>query len=762
MSFRQYGGLKFSSKNNYNNLINVTANADLPKTIGTPNTTIDVLSKLNIRGGINLDIPIDFTSLVLENLTVNNSLTVNGTSSFSGSVDFTGSGNLNFNKDNTYFNKGFQIRDTGATPIEYSQFYQNGPTLVIQPIAVNSRIQMSTCGSNGTTTSVNLLLEKGNKAILAGGSGAVVCDGDTINLYTTTSVPTMTRGPSYPSSTNINEIATVGYVTDAIAGSGGGGGPFVTLDTIQTITGTKSFATDIKITDNNIIFGASSTQLVQTGLSFFIKPQHSSSAISISTTKSDGHDVQNIRCTQGNKIRITGNDTNHIDISGNITTMNGNVNFQSGTFHFLNTFGNTGTTLDMDGSNDFIISNNIPNQRIIMNVFNGSGVNTNTATLGALADSGFLTSSSIGQSITATSTFTDTSGSSCGVLSTANINAFSGKSNKTGLSGRINLGISGTATYNPITSSNDAFVSGDNTAINLGALTLTTRSSSRLGVRINSNSGVGSANSVEVAGSLIELNTSTEGGLTSSTTQPAFNDSSNKIPTTAWVQSAITGGLSSPIPYYQAYYFINAPSLFDRPGFFQFNFTGSNWGVNDYFSFNFRCALNTTAPASTTLAPYFTVINGRVDVYPNRCPANASNPSAYGDNPTQPTTNNFSLASGAIFNGTSLQSSYVVNGSGVFAPFGRWYWVNGYSITSQGTSYPPSSPAPIAPYIAFGTPAQSAFGFGVWQTQLVQTNFAIFVELINRGPNGVGQGITLTSNFSTSGGNTLNEVKVGF
>jgi hypothetical protein len=47
MSFRQYGGLQFSSKNNYNNLINLTSQSDLPKTLGILNTTIDVLSTIN-------------------------------------------------------------------------------------------------------------------------------------------------------------------------------------------------------------------------------------------------------------------------------------------------------------------------------------------------------------------------------------------------------------------------------------------------------------------------------------------------------------------------------------------------------------------------------------------------------------------------------------------------------------------------------------------------------------------------------------------
>jgi hypothetical protein len=299
---------------------------------------------------------------------------------------------------------------------------------------------------------------------------------------------------------------------------------------------------------------------------------------------------------------------------------------------------------------------------------------------------------------------------------------------------------------------------GTGASINLGSLVLTTWSSSRLGIRINSN-GV---NNVEVAGALIQLNATTNGGLTSSTPQPLATDSSTKIPTTAWVQSAITNNASPPVPYYQAYYFINAPSNFDRAGYFQFNFTGANFDVNDYFSFKARIVLTTTTSSLTTIAPNYTNVNFTCDVYPARCPANATNPSAYGVNPTQPNTTNFSLMNGSIYNGASLQSAYVVSSAGgPYAPLGRWYFVSGYSITSQGTSYPTTNPAPIAPYIAYGTAQQSAFGIGLWNTQLCNTNFAINIELVNRGPNGTGQGITLTSNYSLSGGNKLNEVKVG-
>lgn len=256
----------------------------------------------------------------------------------------------------------------------------------------------------------------------------------------------------------------------------------------------------------------------------------------------------------------------------------------------------------------------------------------------------------------------------------------------------------------------------------------------------------------------------------SSTTAPtsaqspplASNDTSDKIPTTSWVQSAISANPSSPMPYYQANYFLNAPSNFDRYGIFQFNFTGTNWGINDFFSFSLRCSLITTTN-NTINAPNYATFNTVIDVYPARCPANNTNPSAYGVNPTQPNTTNFSLLNGSIYNG-GLQSAYVITSNGLpYAPYGRWYWSNNYSIWTTGTAYPTTSPAPISPYIVYGTPEKSAFGFGLWGSSFVYSEFNISIQLLNKGPNGVGQDITLSSNYTLGGGtgNTLNEVKVG-
>lgn len=215
---------------------------------------------------------------------------------------------------------------------------------------------------------------------------------------------------------------------------------------------------------------------------------------------------------------------------------------------------------------------------------------------------------------------------------------------------------------------------------------------------------------------------------------------------------------SDPMPYYMLYYVINNPDNSDQQGFLQFNFIGDNFGINDYFSFTLRCSLTTT-DNSTPIAPNYTLINCTIDVYPARCPANNTTPSAYGINTNQSTISNYSLINGAIFDGTTLQSSYIVTSTQPpYVPNGRWYYVNNYNTTSLGDV--PISPQPITPFIGIGTLSQSAFGLGLWASESIITNFNISIVLTNSGPNGLGQEITLTSNL-ISEGNVINETKVG-
>lgn len=439
-------------------------------------------------------------------------------------------------------------------------------------------------------------------------------------------------------------------------------------------------------------------------------------------------------------------------------TVNGNATidtaFITNTLQIFN--GLNSSTLDMDANNDFLITNNKASQRIILTALDASLIATNTATLGASPNGGFVASSSIGRAITATST--NTSGNSIGVFATANLNAFSGKSNAVGFTnGRINLGVSASGSYNTLTSGNDGFVVAENTAVDLAALTLTTYSTTRLGIRINSNS----INSVEVAGALIQLNATTLGGITSTTPQPPSSDSTTKIPTTAWVQSAIS---AVSIPFYQisGNYVgtqVSAPYNSLRGAQIQFGFLGGNWAINDFFTL--RITYSSAIAATAVISDSYTQQTLYCDVYPSRCPANSGTTNGpYGDNQNAALNlvTNQPLFTNSIWNGTAYVSTYVAPIVATYNPAGRWFWTNNYiSNVPAGASIVPSNLNPIQPYAINGTAA--AGGFGINILDLYPRNgykqfFDVSIELVNRGI--AGGGITLTTS-SLPAGVTVNK-----
>jgi hypothetical protein len=413
------------------------------------------------------------------------------------------------------------------------------------------------------------------------------------------------------------------------------------------------------------------------------------------------------------------------------------------------------STLDMDAFNDFSITNNKANQRIILQSLDTSLIATNTATLGASANGGFVVSSSIGRAITALSTSASSNTNSVGISATASRVAIEGKSNSPSASSTrsIALGVAGDIIFNSITQTNDGFIIGGDTTSNVGALTLSTYSSTRLGIRINSNSGVGAVNSIEVAGALIQLNATTTGGLTSTTPQPASTDNSTKIPTTAWVQGAL---LANPaiIPYYQTTCFFRNLS-YGRSANIVFNFSGPAWGLNDFFTINFRYEVNSVLTASVSPQPTtdFTIISGTIDIYPYRCPVNVATDTAYGIGQASTTPSNFPQFNNNIYKpSTSSYSSAFDLGTNdpTYYPYGRYFWVSNYSITQQGTQYSQTSPTngllPLQPYIPTGSVGQQNFGFALWNYNTTSTYTQynnLFLQLVNRGQNP----ITITGNY---------------
>ena len=312
--------------------------------------------------------------------------------------------------------------------------------------------------------------------------------------------------------------------------------------------------------------------------------------------------------------------------------------------------------------------------------------------------------------------------------------------------------------YNSIVASNDPFIVGTGSGSNLGSLVLTTWSSSKLGIRINSNS----INSVEVAGALIQLNATTTGGLTSTTTQPASNDSSTKIPTTAWVQSAITANPAI-IPYYQVTAFFRNLA-YGRAANIYFNFSGPAWGLNEFFTVNFRYEVNSVLTASVSPQPTtdFTVISGSIDIYPYRCPVNVATDTAYGIGQASTTPANFPQFNNSIYKPSIAGYSSAFDlgtNDPTYYPYGRYFWVSNYSITQQGTQYSQTSPTngllPFQPYVPTGSVGQQAFGFALWNYNTTSTYTQynnLSLQLTNRGSHP----ITITGNYLVFGDATVN------
>ncbi len=131
----------------------------------------------------------------------------------------------------------------------------------------------------------------------------------------------------------------------------------------------------------------------------------------------------------------------------------------------------------------------------------------------------------------------------------------------------------GVTDYNPITQAGDNLVFANNTdnTINTENMVLTTNSSTKVGVRITP------AGNMELAGA---CNFSSTTAPTSAQTIPASNDSSNKIPTTAWVQSAISSTPTQFVPKFKNYTNVQTTSGSGYSSGINVNFNGT-WNIND-------------------------------------------------------------------------------------------------------------------------------------------------------------------------------------
>ena len=147
---------------------------------------------------------------------------------------------------------------------------------------------------------------------------------------------------------------------------------------------------------------------------------------------------------------------------------------------------------------------------------------------------------------------------------------------------------------------------------------------------------------------------------TSSQTIPALNDSSNKIPTTNWIQSVLT---STPPPLFIRAYKSGSGLVSSLMGIVNINFNGSAVNVNDSFTirYSIRYDYNTT---STGQSLYYLSYYGNMVVFPFRVVTNGGIDSV--------------LLNGSM----GGNSTYIYNDPSV-APNGRYIWTENYVTTSK-------------------------------------------------------------------------------
>ncbi len=81
-------------------------------------------------------------------------------------------------------------------------------TTSLQGIGANSKFTINTRDS--TTQRNNFVAEFGNHIQMKGLTGGIDCLNDTVNLFSSTTTPTMTIAPTYPD--NTTKIATTSFI----------------------------------------------------------------------------------------------------------------------------------------------------------------------------------------------------------------------------------------------------------------------------------------------------------------------------------------------------------------------------------------------------------------------------------------------------------------------------------------------------------------------------------------------------------------------
>jgi hypothetical protein len=317
--------------------------------------------------------------------------------------------------------------------------------------------------------------------------------------------------------------------------------------------------------------------------------------------------------------------------------------------------------------------------------------------------------------------------STLNVLSGTNLTTNYGSTNTPSLKvfdGPNNQGVSvipdGSAgAFNPLTSAGDVIVVGSGGVVNTKGLNLCSWSSTNSGIKITSTAvsiGSGGTTTTPTTGTTYDgtnITLTSPNPPLSTATQPATSDNSNKIPTTAWVQSLIaTIPATNIIPYFYGESNNLGAQSTTPIGTISLNFSGGSWGTTSYFQARF-CFRQEYTLASVN---YYQNWTGVLQVYPSRVPTVTSTTACNIDNTIDGTGTNFSLTS------TS-------------APNGRWYWVENYSNTGSQYTGGNLTPNPFA----ITATSLSSINFVIFTPLTTGSSqggrITMFMEIINKGIN---------------------------
>ena len=243
--------------------------------------------------------------------------------------------------------------------------------------------------------------------------------------------------------------------------------------------------------------------------------------------------------------------------------------------------------------------------------------------------------------------------------------------------------------------------------------------------------------------------------ITSTATQPSAGNSSTKIPTTAWVQTAISSGGGAGYPIAQV-------SRSNITGNWVWNTYSivtdtSLWSQNQFFTIRVNLSVNALASAST---PFNVAYNSNscfnMDIYPYRWVSRFSQRS--NDSPNEDTNpiypysvaGNNSIAGNTDFNNVNTATTTSPNGANFgqnITPRGKQWWLYNLAYQGEGSEggsslfFQGSSGAATSFYFIPVNP----YGFGSTEPY----SFNLSVELINVGQHS-GQISTygFTRNFS--------------